>query len=166
MLHMKRLYAGKVFFIFMFLSGIITDVTVFAQTAPTQFGLTPSSNQVEWYHREMQSFMHFNMATFYTNDWADPKLSPNVFNPHKIDCNQWCRILKMAGFKSIILTAKHCDGFCIWQSKYGTHSVKYDTAWMGGKGDVVKMFTDACHAWGLKVGFYVSPWDMYYGRFT
>ena len=58
-------------------------------------------------------------------------MNVNLFTPGKLNCNQWCRILKMAGFKSAILTAKHCDGFCLWPSAYTTHSVKDDTAWMG-----------------------------------
>lgn len=159
MLHRKLLYAGKVLFIALFLSGIIADATVYAQTAPAPYGLTPSTRQVEWFSRERQAFVHFSLGTYYTQDWAPGNMNVNLFTPGKLNCNQWCRILKMAGFKSAILTAKHCDGFCLWPSAYTTHSVKYDTAWMGGKGDVVKMFTDACHAWGLKVGFYVSPWD-------
>jgi alpha-L-fucosidase len=159
MIRMKRFYACKALVLAVSFTGIVATGNAQGIAAPAPFGLVPSAKQVEWYHREMQSFMHFNISTWYTQDWATPTLSPNMFNPRKLDCNQWMRILKQAGFKSVILTVKHCDGFCIWPSAYTTHSVKYDTSWMGGKGDVVQSFTDACHRWGIKPCFYVSPWD-------
>lgn len=122
------------------------------------YGALPTVQQIEWHQMELTAFIHFNMNTFTDKEWGDGSEKPELFNPTKLDCNQWAATLKNAGFKGIIITAKHHDGFCLWPSAYTKHSVKY-SPWKNGQGDVIRELADACQKHGLKLGIYYSPWD-------
>ena len=129
----------------------------FAQ-APSPIGPVPSAKQVEWYHREVMIFFHFNMNTFTGDELGDGTAGPSLFNPTALNCEQWIQTVKNAGFSCAILTAKHHDGFCLWPSAYTTYDIAA-SPWKNGAGDVVKEFTDACKKYGVKAGIYLSPWD-------
>ena len=103
-------------------------------------------------------FLHFGVNTFTDREWGDGKEDPVIFNPTQLDARQWARIARATGFRAIVLTAKHHDGFCLWPTATTTHSVK-SSPFRGGNGDVVREFVDACKAEGLRVGLYCSPWD-------
>jgi alpha-L-fucosidase len=80
------------------------------------------------------------------------------FNPSKFNAKEWVRIAKAAGMKYMVLTAKHHDGFCLWDSKLTDYTIM-NTPF---KRDVVKEFTEACHEAGMKVGLYYSQRDWHH----
>lgn len=120
--------------------------------------LIPTPAQLEWQRWELTAFIHFTVNTWTGQEWGDGTENPDVFNPGELDTDQWVRTLKDAGFKLVMLTAKHHDGFCLWPTKTTSHSVA-SSSWKDGKGDVVQMLRESCDKYGMKLGLYVSPWD-------
>lgn len=120
--------------------------------------IVPSERQIRHQQMEFYAFVHFTVNTFTNKEWGDGTESPSVFNPKKLDCDQWVEAVKSAGMTGIILTAKHHDGFCLWPSAYTEHSVK-NSPYKNGKGDIVRECAEACKRGGIKFGVYLSPWD-------
>ena len=118
----------------------------------------PSPAQLAWQRDELALFLHFGVNTFTDREWGDGTEDPAIFAPAALDARQWARSARAAGFRAMVLTAKHHDGFCLWPSRTTTHSVAR-SPWRGGGGDLVREFVDACLAEGLKPGLYCSPWD-------
>jgi alpha-L-fucosidase len=114
-------------------------------------------------------FVYFNMSTFdrcccatcisTSGEWGLANTPENEFQPGKLNCGQWADVAKSAGCKYVILTSKHHDGFCLWDSKFTTHDVA-SSSWRNGTGDVIKEFTDSARVRGLKVGLYYSIRDI------
>ena len=125
---------------------------------PAPSRIIPSTRQLAWQNARMGVFIHFGINTFTGREWGDGTESPEDFNPSALDARQWAHTARSAGFRYIILTAKHHDGFCLWPSRVTAHSVK-NSPWRGGNGDVVREFVDAAAGEGLGAGLYLSPWD-------
>ena len=118
----------------------------------------PHPRQIAWQEKEFTAFIHFGMNSFTDVEWGSGKERPEQFMPTEFDARQWVRAFKSAGMRGVVLTAKHHDGFCLWQTDTTEHSIK-NSPWRGGKGDVVRDVADACRAEGLALGIYLSPWD-------
>lgn len=120
--------------------------------------LVPTKGQKDWQDLEFTAFLHFGVNTFTGREWGDGKEPESIFNPQKLDTDQWVKVLKDAGVKLVILTAKHHDGFCLWPTATTGHSVA-NSPWKEGKGDVVADLRKSCDKYGMKLGLYLSPWD-------
>ena len=117
--------------------------------------VVPSERQLGFMEMKYYNFIHFGMNTFYDREWGDGREKLEKFNPEHLDTDQWCEVLKKTGSKGVIITAKHHDGFCLFDTKYTEHNVM-NTPF--GK-DIVKMLSESCKKYGLKFGVYLSPWD-------
>ena len=120
----------------------------------------PSARQVAAMDDEFIAFVHFGPNTFTGVEWGSGKEDPAVFDLHNLDTDQWCRAMKAAGMKKVIITAKHHDGFVLWQSRYTTHGVM-SSPYMDGKGDIVAELAKSCRKYGMRLGVYLSPADLY-----
>jgi alpha-L-fucosidase len=112
------------------------------------------SLQKEFLEWKFGMFLHYNMATFAGVEWATGKEDPLIFNPSNMDCEQWADAAVSANMKYAILTVKHTGGWCLWDSDYTDHDISKFKKYKGGRGDIVKEFTDAFRTRGLKVGLY------------
>jgi alpha-L-fucosidase len=117
--------------------------------------ILPEERQIAWQQLEFTAFLHYGMNTFTNSEWGSGKESPSLYNPACLNTDQWCESLKAAGIKACILTAKHHDGFCLWNTSFTNHSVMFSPKPV----DVVKCLAVSCTQYGLKLGLYLSPWD-------
>ena len=134
------------------LAAILTWVGAWAQTKSLH------QLQQDFIDLRFGMFIHFNMPTYADEDWPDPNASPSLFNPVKLDCNQWADAAKSAGMTYGCLTTKHHSGFCIWNTQTTDYSVMSSPF----KRDVVKEYADAFRAKGLKVMLYYSILDTHH----
>lgn len=122
--------------------------------------VVPTANQLSALHNEFIAFIHFGPNTFTRMEWGNGMEDPKVFDLKELDTDQWCEAIKAAGMKMVILTVKHHDGFVLWQSRYTTHGIM-SSNFRNGKGDVLKDLSESCRKYGLKLGVYLSPADLF-----
>lgn len=127
-------------------------------TEPEPFGPVPTEAQIRWHRSEMNMFVHFGPNTYSGLEWGFGSESTDLFQPDSLDCLQWAELAKETGFGGVIITAKHHDGFSLWDNPSSTHSVAH-SSWRGGAGDVLAELSAACSQAGVSFGVYLSPWD-------
>lgn len=115
----------------------------------------PDAGQQALIDRGYGMFIHFGVNTFHQIEWSDGTLPASSFNPTQLDCDQWIRTAKEAGFRHVILITKHHDGFCLWDSRH----TDYDVGSSPVKTDIVADVAKACERHGVKLGLYYSLWD-------
>jgi alpha-L-fucosidase len=142
----KKLILPILFSFLLFLSG-------FSQTiSPSN---SPNKTQQKLIDRGYGMFIHFGVNTFTDLEWSDGSTPIEKYNPTSLDCDQWVRVARDAGFRYVLLTTKHHDGFCLWDSKF----TKYDVASSPVKTDVVSEVAKACEKYGIRFAVYYSLWD-------
>lgn len=122
--------------------------------------IVPTPNQLSALRNEFIAFIHFGPNTFTRMEWGNGMEDPKIFDLKELDTDQWCEALQSAGMKMVILTVKHHDGFVLWQSRYTKHGVM-SSDFRDGKGDILKELSESCNKYGLKLGVYLSPADLY-----
>lgn len=120
----------------------------------------PTDNQLHALENEFIAFIHFGPNTFTRMEWGSGKEDPRIFDLKTLDTDQWCEAIKAAGMKMVLLTVKHHDGFVLWQSRYTKHGIM-STGFREGKGDILRDLSESCRKYGLKLGVYLSPADLY-----
>jgi alpha-L-fucosidase len=119
----------------------------------------PTSLQHKWQDMEMGTFIHFAPNVYYDMQGDKGGVSdPKIFNPYKLDADQWVRVAKSMGSRYLILTAKHVGGFCLWPTSTTDYSIA-STPYKNGKGDIVGEVAEACRYHDIRFGVYVSPRD-------
>lgn len=138
--------------------------------APTPDDTVPDANQYKYQKDELAAFCHFGPNTFNELEWGfDQSTQKKLYagrTPDQIftlesdfDAETLVTTLKNAGFKKLIVTAKHHDGFCIWNSAYTDYDIA-STSYKNGEGDILAEISEACTADNMDMGLYLSPWDV------
>lgn len=138
------------------LTGLLLMLTTGAMAQQPSKSL--SALQQDFVDLRFGMFIHYNIPTYMNQDWPDPDASPALFNPTKLNCEQWADAAKAANMTYGCLTTKHHSGFCIWDTKTTDYNVMKSPY---GK-DVVKQYVDAFRKKGLKVMLYYSILDTHH----
>jgi alpha-L-fucosidase len=110
-------------------------------------------------------FIHYGIYALYgRNEWVmalenipkdEYEARADEFQPREGCPREWAKLAKEAGMKYMVMTTKHHEGFCMWDTKM----TDFNAVKRGPKRDIVKEYVDACREFGLKIGFYYSLMD-------
>ena len=139
----------------------------FACAGEMDASILPSKAHLQYHDREIMALIHWGPNTYTGQEWGFGNVPPSVVKANRLDPVQWIEAAKAAEIKSIVLVAKHHDGFCLWPAK---NNLSYSMAAVPSPNtgrDLVRETADACKAAGLLFGVYLSPWDRHqasYGK--
>ena len=118
----------------------------------------PTPQQLKWQDMELGIFFHFDIPIYKPGwswrSWKDLP-APDMYDPKKLNTDQWMEAAKAMGAQYAVFVAKHCSGFLQWQSDLYPYGVK-QSAWRNGNGDVVSDFIESCRKYHIKPGLYAS----------
>ena len=143
----------------------VAPTPAFAAGAPQQNAVRPNSAQYKYQKDELAAFCHFGPNTFNEIEWGEHygnKAPSEIFTlTEDFDAENYVKTIKEAGFTRLVVTAKHHDGFCTWQSDLTEYDMGGVTQYKGGKGDILAELSAACTKYHLDMGLYLSPWDIH-----
>ncbi|MBT7370750.1 MAG: alpha-L-fucosidase [Gammaproteobacteria bacterium] len=120
--------------------------------------ITATPAHQRWHDLELGMFFHFDIPVYKPGwDWRSWKdlPDPNLYQPEELDTDQWMEAARAMGARYAIFVAKHCSGFCQWQTDIYPYGVK-QSSWRGGQGDVVADFVQSCRKYDILPGLYAS----------
>ena len=146
----------------------VSDEELTGETeAPAKDEILPSESQLAYQRDGLAAFMHFGPNTFNEIEWGEHygndvnEIFRNMPDDFEFDADGYVKMIKDAGFKRLIITAKHHDGFCIWQSGYTDFDMGSLTKYKDGQGDILAEVSEACTKYDIDMGLYLSPWDIH-----
>ncbi|MCC8071778.1 MAG: alpha-L-fucosidase [Bacteroidales bacterium] len=122
--------------------------------------VVPTPRQLAGLQNEFIAFIHIGPNTFTRREWGTGMEDPSIFALETLDTDQWAKAMKDAGMTMVVLTVKHHDGFVLYQTRYTDHGIM-STSFRDGKGDILADLSKSCAKYGLKLGVYLSPADLY-----
>lgn len=147
---------------------LIAGLGAGARAEETNLAL-PNARQLAWQEAELGVVFHYDLHVFDGRKYGQggnritPMPDYSIFDPKRLDTDQWIRAAKDAGARFAILTATHETGFALYQSDVNPYCLKA-VRWRGGKGDIVRDFVESCRKYGLKPGIYVGiRWNSFFG---
>ncbi|MEO6231167.1 MAG: alpha-L-fucosidase [Ferruginibacter sp.] len=155
---MNGTVSAKIFFIYVFNSLILLMPGLVKGQNDLKATKELAQLQQAFVDLHFGMFIHYNIPTYMDQDWADPEASPAIFDPKKLNCDQWAKAAKSANMTYGCLTTKHHSGFAIWDTKTTDYNVMNSPL----KRDVVKEFVTAFRANNLKVMLYFSILDTHH----
>ena len=140
------------------------DLSDYGTLPPDAWGVVPSPNQYRYQKDELAAFCHFGPNTFEGVEWGEhygDRAPSDIFRLEQdFDADTIVKAIQDAGFKKLIITAKHHDGFCLWKSEYTDYDVE-EAGYKNGEGDVLAEISAACTKYDVDMGLYLSPWDIH-----
>ena len=133
-----------------------------------QQAATREKRMAWWHEAKFGMFIHWGLySVIGQHEWAmevegvpirQYEILAKNFKPRPNAAREWARLAKRAGQKYMVMTTKHHEGFCHWDTKL----TDYCAAKQGPGRDLVREFVEAARAEGLRVGFYYSLMDWHH----